>query len=141
MSKFVKEIHPATSVNPFMPPRRRGGLGKIKATPQIIFQEDGKISRFYKNFELLGVLGSGQFSVALRCRSRVDGCAYAVKRRLQAVVLRNGGWNFDGKPSAARRLELKEVSPQPADFSIALPSSRPLLSFSTGACPRRVITP
>jgi hypothetical protein len=110
MSKFVKEIHPATNVNPFMQRgRRRGGLGRIKAMPPVLFQEDGKISRFYKYFELLSTLGSGSFSDVFRCRSRMDGCAYAVKRRRERVVLRDGGWNTDGAPNAARRLELKEV--------------------------------
>jgi hypothetical protein len=125
MSKFVKSIHPATNVNPFMPLQRRHGLGKIKTTSPIVFQEDGKISRFYKYFELLSVLGSGSFSDVFRCRSRIDGCAYAVKRRRERVVLRNGGWNNDGAPNAARRLELKEVRPHYDGVNVCPPPPTP----------------
>lgn len=108
IKRYLRQVHPATNSNPFLPPRRRKG-GIVRPTSSVQLREDGTVSRFQKNFELLSVLGSGSFSDVLRCRSRMDGCAYAVKRRRGRVVLRNGGWTADGAPSAARRNELKEV--------------------------------
>ena len=108
IKSFFRQVHPATNTNPFLPPRRRKG-GIVRPASSVQLREDGAVSRFQKNFELLSVLGSGSFSDVLRCRSRMDGCAYAVKRRRDRVILRNGGWTADGAPSAARRNELKEV--------------------------------
>ena len=41
-------------------------------------------TRYLKDFEELGFLGKGDFGTVTKARSRIDGCAYAVKRgRLQ----------------------------------------------------------
>lgn len=36
-------------------------------------------SRFEEDFEFVSVIGAGNFGRVLRCKSRLDGCEYAVK--------------------------------------------------------------
>lgn len=43
------------------------------------FENFLKLSRYTRDFEELGVLGSGSFGKVYKCRSRMDGCVYAVK--------------------------------------------------------------
>ncbi|GJQ13403.1 hypothetical protein GpartN1_g5194.t1 [Galdieria partita] len=43
------------------------------------FQQFLQLSRYTRDFEELGVLGSGSFGKVYKCRARLDGCLYAIK--------------------------------------------------------------
>ncbi|EME32525.1 wee1-like protein kinase [Galdieria sulphuraria] len=51
-----------------------------------------QLSRYTRDFEELGVLGSGSFGKVYKCRARLDGCLYAIKlisRKYASLCERN----------------------------------------------------
>lgn len=48
-------------------------------------QDSYPSSRFDQDFEILGELGNGSFGYVYKCRSRLDGCTYAVKAAKRRV--------------------------------------------------------
>ena len=56
---------------------------------------DVSVARFTAEFDVEAVIGQGEFGIVYRCRNRLDGCRYAVKKSKKRVavntyVLRQG---------------------------------------------------
>eukprot|EP00039_Didymoeca_costata_P019442 m.337553 g.337553 ORF g.337553 m.337553 type:complete len:589 (-) comp18162_c0_seq1:2763-4529(-) len=91
----VPDLRPSNQ-NPFSPfasgnKRRQAADDAAQVAPSIFTSprkrrmgnRDGaasNISRFHQEFEELSVLGSGEFGTVLKCRNRLDGFVYAIKR-------------------------------------------------------------
>eukprot|EP01135_Chromosphaera_perkinsii_P002374 Nk52_evm28s222 gene=Nk52_evmTU28s222 len=55
-----------------------------KANPPKVFANN--ISRYHEEFEELNRIGAGEFGAVFRCRNRLDGCLYAVKKSLKPIT-------------------------------------------------------
>lgn len=59
-------------------------------TKRLALQENN-ISRYYKEFVEIELIGNGEFGSVYKCINRLDGCVYAVKKSLKPVA----GSNFE----------------------------------------------
>ena len=49
-----------------------------------------RISRYLQDYQEIGIIGSGSFGIVTKCRSRLDGCIYAIKKViLSPMKIRN----------------------------------------------------
>ena len=48
-------------------------------------RENSNISRFHQEFETVCKLGAGEFGTVLKCKNRLDGTFYAIKRSLKPI--------------------------------------------------------
>ena len=66
----------------FASPYKRRHKGGSKAS-----QRNGaNISRFHQEFEQVGELGAGEFGTVLKCKNRLDGTMYAIKRSKKKIT-------------------------------------------------------
>eukprot|EP00126_Sphaerothecum_destruens_P012200 Sdes_comp20985_c0_seq1m19498 len=55
----------------------------IDETKQIFAQN---IKRYHEEFEEVSTIGCGEFGAVYKCRNRLDGCLYAIKRSLKPIT-------------------------------------------------------
>jgi hypothetical protein len=84
LDHFKFQVIPAPPTNPFLPERARH-RPLVRASRALNLGKKAEVSHYLKNFEEVSFLGGGAFAKVYRVRSRVDGCAYAVKKRLQQL--------------------------------------------------------
>ena len=55
-----------------------------------VMSERQRLSRYHQDYQELGTIGSGSFGIVTKCRRRLDGCDYAIKRiRLRQLKTRS----------------------------------------------------
>jgi len=55
--------------------------------------ERQRLSRYHQDYQELGTIGSGSFGIVTKCRRRLDGCDYAIKRiRLRQLKTRTNSY-------------------------------------------------
>ena len=47
---------------------------------------DANVSRYYEEFLEMSMIGQGAFGSVYKCRHRLDGCIYAIKKSLKPVA-------------------------------------------------------
>jgi hypothetical protein len=56
---------------------------------RMMMSERQRLSRYHQDYQELGTIGSGSFGIVTKCRRRLDGCDYAIKRiRLRQLKTR-----------------------------------------------------
>ena len=53
--------------------------------PQLGSQDEIEMSRFMEDFEYVDNLGAGGFATTDKCRCRIDGCLYAIKKAKKRI--------------------------------------------------------
>ena len=86
----VRRSLPSTSTNPFLDDEGSGRNTKKRSRrgrhlPVLGSQDSVETSRYMEDFDEMSPIGSGAFSTTIKCRSRIDGCLYAVKRAMHRI--------------------------------------------------------
>jgi len=83
----------------------------------IVHQNNNKTSesRFYQDFDIVGTLGTGSYGTVFKCRSRLDGCTYAIKA---AKKIAKGASDLDRMLREVRSLAALSDLTDPAAFHI-----------------------
>eukprot|EP00118_Oscarella_pearsei_P010071 m.60075 g.60075 ORF g.60075 m.60075 type:complete len:553 (+) comp34912_c0_seq2:84-1742(+) len=104
LKEFKKKPIGAANVNPFTPLVQNSHKRKLMSTedtedPEIwddgrsplrlekrLRLRDNNISRYAAEFQEICEIGSGEFAQVYKCRNRLDGCVYALKRSTNPVA-------------------------------------------------------
>jgi hypothetical protein len=101
-ARRAKRELPRTSTNPFLPHERvlkKRSRRRRRQLPQLGSQDEIELSRYLEDFEEIETISTaGNFSTTIKCRCRIDGCLYAIKRAKKRI-----------HNDADKRKQLKEV--------------------------------
>jgi tRNA A-37 threonylcarbamoyl transferase component Bud32 len=74
-ARTITRALPKTPMLERKAPRRRHHESSTTHT----YNQTQEISRFNQDFEILDTIGNGSFGTVYKCKSRLDGCTYAIK--------------------------------------------------------------
>ena len=62
------------------------GVPVVPLGDEIVARDGFYISRYVEDFEQLGVLGKGAFGTVFKCKKKLDGIEYAIKKTKRIVT-------------------------------------------------------